>query len=120
MPAYAPMVVLWRDCIVDLCPTRQLVIRTAVDDGNRVSLAIQDAGVGFDEQVSDKLFEPFYTTKHGGMGIGLSVSRSIIESHQGRLWAARNDGPGATLSFSIPCGAGGNERRDVRLGDGEG
>jgi signal transduction histidine kinase len=50
----------------------------------------------------DKLFEAFYTTKSGGMGIGLSVSRSIIESHDGRLWATPNDGPGATFSFSIP------------------
>ena len=50
----------------------------------------------------DKLFDAFYTTKSGGMGIGLSVSRSIIESHHGRLWATPNDGPGATFSFSIP------------------
>jgi len=65
---------------------------------------MQDAGVGFEPQGADKLFEPFYTTKTGGMGIGLSVSRSIIESHHGRLWAAPNDGPGATFSFSIPRG----------------
>ena len=52
--------------------------------------------------VKDKLFDAFYTTKSGGMGIGLSVSRSIIESHHGRLWATLNDGPGATFSFSIP------------------
>jgi signal transduction histidine kinase len=50
----------------------------------------------------DKLFDSFYTTKSGGMGIGLSVSRAIIESHRGRLWAEHNDGPGATFAFSIP------------------
>ncbi len=82
---------------------RQLVIRTERDEeGDRVSLTVRDAGVGFEPQDADKLFEPFYTTKRGGMGIGLSVSRSIIESHHGYLWAAPNDGPGATFSFSIP------------------
>jgi signal transduction histidine kinase len=50
----------------------------------------------------DKAFDAFYTTKSGGMGIGLSVSRSIIEKHEGHLWAAQNDGPGATFSFAIP------------------
>ena len=81
---------------------RQLAIRTEPDEGYRVRLSIQDAGVGFDPRAVDKLFEPFYTTKSGGMGIGLSVSRSIIESHHGRLWAMPNDGPGATFAFSIP------------------
>jgi PAS domain S-box-containing protein len=81
---------------------RQLVIRTARDEGDHVRLSVQDAGVGFDPQGVDKLFEAFYTTKSEGMGIGLSVSRSIIERHHGRLWAASNDGPGATFSFSIP------------------
>ncbi len=81
---------------------RQLLIRTEVEEGDRVRLAVRDAGVGFELQAADKLFEAFYTTKDEGMGIGLSVSRTIIESHQGRLWAARNDGPGATFAFSIP------------------
>jgi signal transduction histidine kinase len=63
---------------------------------------VQDAGAGFDPQAVSRLFDAFYTTKIGGMGIGLSVSRSIIESHHGRLWATPNDGPGATFSFSIP------------------
>jgi len=82
---------------------RDLAIRTAREDGNHVRLTVQDAGVGFEAESLDRLFDAFYTTKNDGMGIGLSVSRSIIESHQGRLWAAQNDGPGATFSFSIPC-----------------
>jgi len=83
---------------------RQVVIRTARDDGDRVRLTVQDAGVGFDPHEVDRLFEAFYTTKRGGMGIGLSVSRSIIESHHGRLWAAPHEGPGATFAFSLPRG----------------
>jgi len=63
---------------------------------------VQDSGVGFEPDGAERLFEAFYTTKRGGMGIGLSVSRSIIESHHGRLWAAPNDGPGATFGFSLP------------------
>jgi PAS domain S-box-containing protein len=82
---------------------RQLVIRTERDEGDRVRLTVQDTGVGLDPQAADRLFDAFYTTKGDGMGIGLSVSRSIIEAHQGRLWATGNDGPGATFSFSIPC-----------------
>ena len=69
-------------------------------DGARLS--VRDAGVGFDAQAKEKIFDAFYTTKRGGMGIGLSVSRSIIDSHHGRLWAITNDGPGATFAFSIP------------------
>jgi signal transduction histidine kinase len=82
-----------------------LVIRTEADEGDRVRLTVQDVGIGIDSQRVERLFEPFYTTKIGGMGIGLSVSRSIIDSHHGRLWAAPNDGPGATFAFSLPCRA---------------
>jgi len=81
---------------------RQLLIRTERDEENRVRLSVRDTGVGFEPQGVDRLFDAFYTTKSGGMGIGLSVSRSIIESHEGRLWATPNGGPGATFSFSIP------------------
>jgi len=80
---------------------RQLVIRTERED-DRARLTVQDVGVGIEPSGVDKVFEPFYTTKSGGMGIGLSVSRSIIERHHGRLWATLNDGPGAAFSFSIP------------------
>jgi signal transduction histidine kinase len=81
---------------------RQLVIRTEREADDRVRLSVQDAGVGFKPQDEGRLFDAFYTTKSSGMGVGLSVSRSIIESHHGRLWATPNDGPGATFSFSIP------------------
>jgi signal transduction histidine kinase len=79
-----------------------VVVRTERDDGDRVRLTVEDAGVGFEPESGEKLFDAFYTTKNGGMGIGLSVSRSIVEYHHGRLWAAPNDGPGATFAFSIP------------------
>jgi signal transduction histidine kinase len=81
---------------------RKLVIRTEAENADRVRLAVRDAGVGLDPQSMDKLFDAFYTTKAGGMGIGLSISRSIVERHQGRLWAEANEGPGATFWFSIP------------------
>lgn len=81
---------------------RKLTISTERDRSNWVRLSVQDSGPGFDPESVEKLFDAFYTTKDEGMGIGLSVSRSIIESHHGRLWAAPNDGLGATFSFSIP------------------
>jgi len=83
---------------------RDLLIKTESDEGSGVRLSVKDTGVGFDPQSEEQLFEAFYTTKGDGMGIGLSVSRSIMESHRGRLWAVRNEGPGATFLFSIPCG----------------
>jgi signal transduction histidine kinase len=82
---------------------RQLVIRTERTDDDQVRLSVQDAGVGFDPQNLERLFDAFFTTKSNGMGIGLSVSRSIIESHHGRLWAEAHDGPGATFAFVLPC-----------------
>jgi PAS domain S-box-containing protein len=84
---------------------RELLIRTELNEGALVCVTVRDTGVGFDPRDAERLFAAFYTTKSSGMGIGLSVSRSIIESHHGRIWAVSNDGPGATFSFSIPCGA---------------
>ena len=81
---------------------RRLVIRTEPDEDDHVRLTVEDAGIGFGPREPERLFEAFYTTKRDGMGIGLSISRSIIESHYGRLWAAPNDGPGARFVFSIP------------------
>jgi signal transduction histidine kinase len=81
---------------------RHLLIKTEGENGNRVRLTVHDAGVGLTPENLDSVFNAFYTTKSAGMGIGLFVSRSIIERHQGRLWAEPNDGPGATFSFSLP------------------
>ena len=86
---------------------RDLVVSTAPDEGHRVRVAVRDAGVGLDLENVERLFHPFYTTKTDGMGIGLSVSRSIVERHRGRIWAERNNGPGATFTFSIPLAAAG-------------
>ena len=82
---------------------RDLLIKTERDEADSVQFSVKDAGVGFDPHTMNRLFDAFYSTKTDGMGVGLSVSRSIIENHQGRLWAALNDGPGATVSFSVPC-----------------
>ena len=90
---------------------RRLFIRTE-QDGEDVRLTVRDSGVGFDPAAADRLFESFYTTKRDGMGIGLAVSRSIIEAHGGRLWATTNDGPGATFAFSIPCDISGQPAKD--------
>jgi PAS domain S-box-containing protein len=91
------------DAMVDVHDRpRYLLIKTEQEEGDRVRLTVRDAGMGLPSQSLNSLFDAFYTTKSGGMGIGLFVSRSIVERHQGRLWAEPNDGPGATFSFSIP------------------
>jgi signal transduction histidine kinase len=81
---------------------RDLLVKAYREEEGRARLIVKDAGVGFEPQSAERLFDAFYTTKSGGMGIGLSLSRSIIENHGGQLWAEANDGPGATFSFFIP------------------
>jgi signal transduction histidine kinase len=97
---------------------REMVISTQQDETGYIRLSVKDTGIGFDASSTEKLFSPFFTTKSSGMGIGLSVSRSIIESHQGRLWAEANPGSGATFSFALPSQPGqeladGGHRRHV-------
>jgi signal transduction histidine kinase len=84
---------------------RRLVVRAVVEpreDGPWAVVAVEDAGVGFGEAETPRLFEPFYTTKPGGLGMGLSISRSIIDSHRGRLWATANPDHGATFHLALP------------------
>jgi PAS domain S-box-containing protein len=83
---------------------RKLVVRTERDPDDQVRVTVQDAGAGFNPQDTNRLFDAFYTTKAGGMGIGLSVSRSIVENHRGRLWVTPNETHGVSFSFSIPLG----------------
>lgn len=80
---------------------RALVVRTQRGEGDRVRVSVQDSGVGFDPANAKRMFDAFHTTKPGGMGMGLSISRSIVEGHGGRLWATANDGPGATFQFTL-------------------
>ncbi|MBV9340023.1 MAG: PAS domain-containing protein [Acidobacteria bacterium] len=95
---------------------RELLMRTELEEKDRVRLSVKDVGVGLEPQVLDRLFDAFFTTKNDGMGIGLSISRSIIDAHQGRLWATANSGPGATFSFSIPCQSKGSPGADANGG----
>ena len=81
---------------------REIVISTQRGAGDELLLAVKDSGVGLDPEGKEKIFDAFYTTKSVGMGMGLAISRSIVEYHGGRLWAAPNDGPGATFLCSIP------------------
>jgi C4-dicarboxylate-specific signal transduction histidine kinase len=81
---------------------RQLVIKTQRDESDQVRVAVQDSGIGLDQEIMQKIFDAFYSTKPGGMGMGLSISRSIVQNHGGRLWAAANDGPGTTFQFTVP------------------
>lgn len=84
---------------------RQLRIRATWAEPAGVLVAVQDSGIGFDPHTLERIFDAFYTTKPTGMGMGLSISRTIIKTHRGRLRAERNLGPGATLQFILPRAA---------------
>jgi two-component system, LuxR family, sensor kinase FixL len=81
---------------------RELLIRSSKNGADQVIIAVRDTGVGIDPGNAERLFNPFFTTKPDGTGMGLSICRSIIEVHGGRVWASRNEGRGATFQFSLP------------------
>jgi PAS domain S-box-containing protein len=83
---------------------RELLIRSGTDESQDVLVAVRDSGPGLDPNSLDHLFTAFFTTKPQGMGMGLAISRSIIEAHGGRLWPTPNDGPGATFQFTLDVG----------------
>jgi C4-dicarboxylate-specific signal transduction histidine kinase len=80
---------------------RVLTIQTEQRKSDQVLVTVQDVGVGVEPEGPDRLFSAFYTTKADGMGMGLSICRSIVEAHGGRVWASRNIGSGMTFQFTI-------------------
>src|SRR5438874_5457987 len=80
---------------------RELLSCSRQHESDKVLVAVQDSGIGLDPQRMERIFDAFYTTKSEGMGMGLAISRSIVENHDGRLWAVPNDGPGATFQFTL-------------------
>jgi C4-dicarboxylate-specific signal transduction histidine kinase len=84
---------------------RELWITTAKETSGEVAVRIKDSGVGLSQEVSDRIFQPFFTTKPQGIGLGLSISRSIIESHGGHLSASQNTSGGAVFQFTLPAAA---------------
>jgi signal transduction histidine kinase len=81
--------------------SRELLIGTGKDPSG-VLVTVRDSGPGLSPESFDRLFDAFYTTKPSGMGMGLSICRSIVEAHGGRIWASRGVGPGATFQFTLP------------------
>jgi signal transduction histidine kinase len=84
--------------------SRQLEIITRKDESDTIIVSVRDLGRGIEKEDFEKVFEPFYTTKSGGLGMGLPINKRIIEAHDGRLWAENNPDGGVTFSFTLPIG----------------
>jgi PAS domain S-box-containing protein len=95
---------------------RALVIRTQSNQDRTVQVTVRDSGIGLQPESVEAAFTAFHTTKPGGLGMGLSISRSIVESHSGRLWVTEHDGPGASFHFALPTVS----RVELQAGSGEG
>ena len=83
-------------------PRKDLMVTVAPADNDMVEIAVADTGPGIDPEIADQLFQPFVTTKRSGMGVGLSISRTIVEAHGGRIWVRPGDGGGAVFRFTLP------------------
>jgi len=91
------------DAMKDVNGTRELLIKSHRTENDRVLVSVSDTGVGLPPQQVGQIFDAFFTTKSHGTGMGLSISRSIVESHGGRLWAADNSSRGASFCFTLPA-----------------
>ena len=97
------------DAMKDLDGSRELAIKSQRAENEHVMVSVSDTGVGLPVQQADQIFNAFFTTKFHGTGMGLSISRSIVESHSGRLWAADNSSRGASFCFTLPTKGEPNE-----------
>ncbi len=90
------------EAMKDMGTGGELTIKSQQDDNRQLLISVGDTGVGLEPEQAEQIFNAFFTTKPQGTGMGLPISRSIIESHGGRLWATSNSGPGATFQFTLP------------------
>jgi signal transduction histidine kinase len=90
------------EAMASLEGTKELLVRSQISAGAGIVVAVRDSGIGISRQDMPRLFDAFFTTKPDGIGMGLSISRTIIEAHGGRIWAELNDGPGLTVQFELP------------------
>jgi signal transduction histidine kinase len=97
------------DAMKDIDGTRELVIRSQRADHEHLQVSVSDTGIGLPPKQSDQIFNAFFTTKPHGTGMGLRISRSIVESHGGRLWAENNSPCGASFYFTLPIEADAHE-----------
>lgn len=112
------------DAVKD-CPVydRQVVVRVEREGARMLKVTVRDRGTGLSGDALDKIFQPFYTTRRDGLGMGLAICRSIIEAHGGRLWAENNPDRGATFCFTVPVeqrDEGWGSRDEGRVSEGRG